>query len=70
MHQARSDSVCGSWDKNGPILEVTEFLGFMAWEKGDEPAVGLPRNLRPVIPNPASQNLGWVGLQAFRYRHS
>src|SRR5260221_1281417 len=54
----------------------------MAWEKSYEPAVGLPRNLRgmktpvseiaevvlPVIPAATSQNLGWVGLQAFRYR--
>jgi len=66
--QAHSDSVCGSWDKNGPIPEVTGFLGFMAWEKSYEPAVGLPRNLRPVIPDATSQNLGWAGLQAFRYR--
>jgi AraC family transcriptional regulator len=36
----------------------------MAWEKSYEPAVGLP----PVIPDATSQNLGWVGLQAFRYR--
>ena len=36
----------------------------MAWEKSYEPAVGL----RPVIPDATSQNLGWVGLQAFRYR--
>ena len=55
----------------------------MAWEKSYEPAVGLPRNLRgmktpvseiaevicPVIPDATSQNLGWVGLQAFRYRN-
>jgi AraC family transcriptional regulator len=54
----------------------------MAWEKSYEPAVGLPRNLRgmktpvseiaevicPVIPDATSQNLGWAGLQAFRYR--
>ena len=26
--QAHSDSVCVSWDKNGPIPEVTGFLGF------------------------------------------
>ena len=37
--QAHSDSVCSSWDKNGPIPEVTGFLGFMAWEKSYEPAV-------------------------------
>src|SRR5258708_21318946 len=37
-------------------------------EVSHEPAVGLPRNLRPVIPDATSQNLGWVGLQAFRYR--
>ena len=36
----------------------------MAWEKSYEPAVGL----RPLIPDATSQNLGWVGLQAFRYR--
>ena len=35
-------------------------------EVSHEPAVGLPRNLRPVIPDATSQNLGWVGLQAFR----
>jgi AraC family transcriptional regulator len=49
---------------------VTGFLGLMAWEKSYEPAVGLPRNLRPAVPNATSQNLGWVGLQAFRYRNS
>src|SRR5258707_3604497 len=42
----------------------------MAWEKSYEPAFGLPRNLRPVIPDATSQNLGWVGLQAFRCRNS
>src|SRR5258708_3670725 len=61
---------CSSWDKNGPIPEVTGFLGLMAWEKSYEPAVGLPRNLRPAVPDATSQNLGWVGLQAFRYRNS
>ncbi len=35
-----------------------------------EPAVGLPRNLPPVIPEATSPNLGWVGLQAVRYRDS
>lgn len=35
-----------------------------------EPAVGLPRNLHPVIPDATSHNLGWVGLQAFRYRET
>ena len=40
----------------------------MAWEKSYEPAVGLPRNLRPAVPDATSQNLGWAGLQAFRYR--
>jgi hypothetical protein len=40
----------------------------MAWEKSYEPAVGLPRNLRPAVPDATSHNLGWVGLQAFRYR--
>jgi hypothetical protein len=39
-------------------------------EASHEPAVGLPRNLRPVIPDATSHNLGWVGLQAFRYRDS
>jgi methylphosphotriester-DNA--protein-cysteine methyltransferase len=38
----------------------------MAWEKSYEPAVGLPRNLHPAVPDAASQNLGWVGLRAFR----
>jgi hypothetical protein len=42
----------------------------MAWEKSYEPAVGLPRNLHPAVPDATSQNLGWVGLQAFRYRNS
>jgi len=37
----------------------------MAWEKTYEPAVGLPRNLRPAVPDATSQNLGWAGLQAF-----
>jgi hypothetical protein len=36
----------------------------MAWEKSYEPAVGLC----PLIPDATSQNLGWAGLQAFRYR--
>ena len=36
----------------------------MAWEKSYEPAVGL----RPLIPDATSQNLGWAGLQAIRYR--
>jgi hypothetical protein len=36
----------------------------MAWEKSNEPAVGLPRNLHPMVPDATSQNLGWVGLQA------
>ena len=49
---------------------VTGFLGLMAWEKSYEPAVGLPRHLRPAVPDATSQNLGWVGLQAFRYRNS
>jgi AraC family transcriptional regulator len=49
---------------------VTGFLGLMAWEKSYEPAVGLPRTLRPAVPDATSQNLGWVGLQAFRYRNS
>src|SRR5260221_451499 len=66
--KAHPDSVSGSGHKTGPIPEVTGFLGFMAWEKSYEPAVGLPRNLRPVIPDATSQNLGWAGLQAFRYR--
>lgn len=35
-----------------------------------EPEVGLPRNLHPVIPDATSHNLGWVGLQAFRYRET
>src|SRR5258708_1508879 len=80
--QAHSDSVCGSWDKNGPIPEVTGFLGFMAWEKSYEPAVGLRcgpddgafcpvvPSFCPVVPDATSQNLGWVGLQALRYRNS
>jgi len=66
--EANSDRVCGSWNKNGPIPELTVFLWFMAWENSCETAVGLLRNLRPVIPDATSQNLGWVGLQAFRYR--
>ena len=37
-------------------------------EVSHQPAVGLPRNLRRVIPDATSQNLGWAGLQAFRYR--
>ena len=49
---------------------VTGFLGLMEWEKSYEPAVGLPRQLRPAVPDATSQNLGWVGLQAFRYRNS
>jgi AraC family transcriptional regulator len=39
-------------------------------ESSHEPAVGLPRNLPPVIPDATSHNLGWVGLQAVRYRDS
>jgi hypothetical protein len=39
-------------------------------EVSHQPAVGLPRNLRPVTPDATSHNLGWVGLQAFRYRDS
>jgi AraC family transcriptional regulator len=49
---------------------VTGFLGLMEWEKSYEPAVGLPRHVRPAVPDATSQNLGWVGLQAFRYRNS
>jgi pimeloyl-ACP methyl ester carboxylesterase len=30
--------------------------------------LGLPRNLRPVMPDATSHNLGWAGLQAFRHR--
>ena len=42
----------------------------MAWENSShEPAIGLPRNLRPAVPDATSQNLGWAGLQAFRYRN-
>src|SRR5260221_2295875 len=63
--QAHSDSVCGSWDKNGPIHEVTGFLGFMAWEKSYEPAVGLPRNQHSAVPDATSQNLGWPGYRHF-----
>jgi AraC family transcriptional regulator len=36
----------------------------MGWEKSYDPAVGL----YPLIPDATSQNLGWAGLQAFRYR--
>ena len=43
----------------------TGFLGFMAWEKSYEPAVGLPRNLRPAIPDATSHNLGLVGYRHF-----
>jgi hypothetical protein len=68
--QAHSDSFSSSWRKRGPIPEVTGFLGFMACENSYEPAVGLPRSLRPVVPDATSQNLGWVGLQAFRYWNS
>jgi hypothetical protein len=39
-------------------------------EVSHERAVCLPRNLRPVMPDATSRNLGWVGLQAFRYRDS
>jgi hypothetical protein len=38
------------------------------WEKSYEPAVGLPRNHHPAVPDATSHNLGWAGLQAFRYR--
>jgi hypothetical protein len=38
-------------------------------EVSHRPAVGLPRKLRPAVPDATSQNLGWVGLQAFRYRN-
>ena len=38
----------------------------MAWEKSYDPAVGL----HPLIPDATSQNLGWVGLQAFRCRNN
>src|ERR1700722_6023377 len=75
--QAHSDSVCSSWDKNGPIPEVTGFLGFMVWEKSYEKGIGgfqlvcaSAVGLRPVIPDATSQNLGWVGLQAFRCRNN
>src|SRR6202040_4216788 len=34
------------------------------------PAGGLPRKLRPAVPDATSQNLGWVGLQALRCRNS
>ena len=40
----------------------------MASEKSYEPAVGLPRNLRPAVPDATSQNFLGAGLQAFRYR--
>jgi AraC family transcriptional regulator len=39
-------------------------------KSSNEPAVGLPRNLPPVIPEATSHNLGWIGLQAVRYRDS
>jgi AraC family transcriptional regulator len=39
-------------------------------KSSNEPAVGLPCNLPPVIPEATSHNLGWVGLQAVRYRDS
>lgn len=68
--QAHSDSVCGSWDKKGPIPEVTGFLGFMPWENSYEPGFSLPRKLCPAVPDATSHNLGWVGLQALRCRNS
>ena len=49
---------------------VMGFLGLMAWEKSYEPVVGLPRKLRPAVPEATSHNLGWVGLQALRCRNS
>jgi AraC family transcriptional regulator len=39
-------------------------------KSSNEPAVGLSCNLPPVIPEATSHNLGWVGLQAVRYRDS
>ena len=42
----------------------------MAWEESHKPAVGLHHNLRPALPDATSHNLGWVGLQALRYRNS
>jgi AraC family transcriptional regulator len=47
-------------------------MGHSQTEKGKnhEPAVELPRNLPPVTPDATSHNLGWVGLQAVRYRDS
>src|SRR5258708_19302667 len=47
---------------------VTGFLGLMEWEKSNEPAVGLPRQLRPPVPDATSQNLGLVRFKPFRYR--
>src|SRR5260221_14205834 len=44
--QAHSDSVCSSWDKNGPIPEVTGFLG--SWHGRR------PTSLRSVCPQSAS----------------
>ena len=49
----------------------------MAWEKSYEKGIGgfqlvcaSAVGLRPVIPDATSQNLGWVGLQAFRCRNN
>jgi AraC family transcriptional regulator len=41
-----------------------------AGEVGRQPALILPQNLRPVVPDATTHNLGWTGLQAFRYRNS
>src|SRR5260221_3840901 len=42
----------------------------MTGKKTSEPAVVLPRNLHRMVPAATSHNLGWVGLQAVRYRNS
>jgi hypothetical protein len=39
-------------------------------EVGRHPALILPQCLRPVVPDATTHNLGWTGLQAFRYRNS
>src|SRR5258708_14024258 len=42
----------------------------MAWEKSYEPAVGLPHNLHPAVPDATSQDLAEVGLRALRFQYS
>jgi AraC family transcriptional regulator len=64
-------------ESDGPFCSLKGKVIRGQEKSGHEPAVGLPRDIPPVITaslvslgvDATSHNLGWVGLQAVRYRN-